>query len=107
MTRAGDQPAMHRDAVPTVVEVGHADKVDERVFAEVYRCGTAWDELQPTENPQVRHCTRCTQSVFAIRDRAGLMQAIAAGKCVMLMPVKGSTMYVGAVASAYKTESSD
>lgn len=74
----------NRDPNPTPVEFGDGQDENGRSFAVVYQCQVKWDDLPRTLHEQVRYCTNCEQHVFAVRDRKGFEQAVAAGKCVMV-----------------------
>lgn len=47
-------------------------------------CEKRWPELAPTNDPKVRFCEHCAKGVFALRTRAELSVAAAAGRCVAL-----------------------
>jgi hypothetical protein len=57
-----------------------------RKLALVYACRERWEALQPTENPQVKYCTNCSQPVFAVSDVNDFQRAVPAGRCVMVKP---------------------
>lgn len=57
-----------------------------RRLALVYACRERWEALQPTENPQVKYCTNCSQPVFAVSDVNDFQRAVAAARCVMVKP---------------------
>ncbi len=50
-----------------------------------YWCHKKWTDLALTATPDVRFCTHCTKSVFALQTRAQLRVATAVGRCVSLM----------------------
>ncbi len=81
----------------TPVSVGELDTVDEegRKLAVVYRCRVQWEDLQQTDNDQVRYCTNCSQPVFHVADSQNLHRAVAAGRCVMVRPPDGRRYFLG------------
>jgi hypothetical protein len=83
------------DETPTPMP--ELDKVDEdgRKLAVVYRSRVQWEDLQQTENDQVRYCTNCSQPVFHIADAQDLHRAVAAGRCVMVKPPKPRGHFLG------------
>ena len=83
-----------RDSEATTVRFDDEQNYVDGPTAVVYQCSVKWDELQATENEHVRHCTNCSQSVFAVVDRDGFAQAVAAGKCVMVKS-KSHGLYLG------------
>ena len=73
------------------------DKVDEdgRKLAVVYRCREKWEDLQFTDNDQVRYCNKCSQPVFHVADTEDLHRAVTAGRCVMVKPPDGPRYFLG------------
>lgn len=54
--------------------------------AVIYQCKQKWEDLQPTDDEQVRFCALCSQQVLHLSDVNGMQHAAATGKCVMVKP---------------------
>lgn len=73
------------------LEAEHIHAYDDRdpkgrKLALVYACRVKWEELQPTENPQVRYCSNCSQPVFEVSDVNDYRRAVASQRCIMVKP---------------------
>jgi hypothetical protein len=45
-------------------------------------CSKKWDDLQPTDDPDVRHCTLCSQSVYFCKTDQETIDHARAGHCI-------------------------
>lgn len=88
---AEGESAALRDSVGTAV-VLPTNSGDHRgeVKAEVYRCRVSLDELQQTQQPGVFHCGQCQMPVYRVEDREGFSRAVAARRCVAVVPPNGT-----------------
>lgn len=69
---------------PTPIPEFNDRDAEGRKLAMVYQCRVKWEELQPTENDQIRYCTNCSQPVFHVLDTKDFVRAVAAKQCVMI-----------------------
>ncbi|AKF07511.1 hypothetical protein [Sandaracinus amylolyticus] len=46
------------------------------------RCPLQWDALERTDDPDVRHCTACSERVYFCRDDAETVERALAGQCI-------------------------
>ena len=64
----------------------------EDAFKMAFECPKRWDQLQPTDNPRVRHCDACQQSVHycdtivEARAKAGRSECVAIALPVRRVP---------------------
>jgi uncharacterized protein (TIGR02996 family) len=49
-----------------------------------FACPKRWDQLEPTADPGVRHCSKCDRSVFYCRDSREAVRLAEAGECVAI-----------------------
>jgi hypothetical protein len=81
---------------------------DELIFncKFTFKCPELWDELQTTENPDVRYCELCQYTVRFIRKSEDFDDYLREEKCFavnMLDPqTGGSIAVVGAIAPPYE-----
>jgi len=83
------------DSTATTVESFSECDSEGRTLAVVYRCRERWEDLQATENDQVRYCNSCSMPVFRVADTADFHRAIAAGRCVMVQVAQQRQYFLG------------
>jgi len=86
---------MSIDSIATPVASFNECDSDGRKLAVVYRCRERWEDLQATDNDQVRYCTKCSMSVFRVADTHDFQRAVAAGRCVMVEATQQRQYFVG------------
>ena len=47
-----------------------------------YRCPKTWDELEPTEQDDQRHCSGCNKPVFWVSNQQEYEAAVNAKRCI-------------------------
>ncbi|WP_415888598.1 hypothetical protein ACMXYV_11305 [Neptuniibacter sp. SY11_33] len=62
--------------------------MDKRDCKINYKCPKAWDDLDKTENPFVRHCNQCEKDVHFCEDVDSLKEATVEDLCVAV-PMSG------------------
>ena len=75
-----------------------------------FKCGAAWEHLDATENPGVRHCGGCERDVHLCETDEELAQAILENHCVAI-PREGTesipNMAVGMMETEYPIDDSE
>lgn len=92
MTNTSDTPT----PIPEFEDVD----LQGRVRVLVYQCSWKWKQLTPTDNDQIRFCTRCSTNVHRVTDVAGIERGVAAGQC-MYATLPGGTKYLGMISLDY------
>ena len=88
---------------PTLIHFYKDRDEDGRKLAVVYACRMKWDELERTASDLVRFCAHCSQPVFQVGDINEFERAVAARRCVMVMPKPGGAMWIGEPKLDYKS----
>lgn len=55
---------------------------DRPVIRFAFQCPRTWQSLEPTADPNVRHCDRCAESVHLCTDTAQIAQRARQGQCI-------------------------
>lgn len=55
---------------------------DDCLVSLSYKCSLKWDDLEVTDNPDVRHCIECKKNVYHIKAGSDISIAIENGACV-------------------------
>jgi len=65
------------------------------VIAVLHPCRRQWNELETTDNADVRFCFDCCQPVVHVRTTEGVMQAAALRQCVFIEQHESRGPYLG------------
>lgn len=60
-----------------------------------FKCEQIWEELEETEFPQIRNCSKCNESVHFIDSDKRLLEAIQDNLCVAVK--KSDKIYMGSI----------
>jgi hypothetical protein len=60
-----------------------------------FKCEQVWEELEETEFPQIRNCSKCNESVHFIDSDKRLLEAIQDNLCVAVK--KSDKIYMGSI----------
>jgi hypothetical protein len=60
-----------------------------------FKCEQVWEELEETEFPQIRNCSKCNESVHFIDSNKRLLEAIQDNLCVAVR--KSDRIYMGSI----------
>jgi hypothetical protein len=60
-----------------------------------FKCEQVWEELEETEFPKIRNCSKCNESVHFIDSDKRLLEAIQDNLCVAVK--KSDKIYMGSI----------
>lgn len=67
-----------------------------------FRCEKKWQNLERTDNPEIRYCGTCGEDIHYVHTNKELRKAIEANQCVALVVAEenqdGYPQFVGKVA---------
>lgn len=72
-----------------------------------FKCNQEWSKMTETEDPEIRHCDHCNESVHLCRTAQDLKQAIVDNWCVAIYKTETISEYpelIGEVAPGYFTK---
>jgi len=72
-----------------------SDKLTIRNCRFAFKCSSKWEDLQDTENDQIKFCNDCQKEVFFCEDDYALISHVRLNHCVAILKPNSKELILG------------